>query len=325
MKRFDHTGTAVESGIISEGVMKDLFGMRLASCLAGVLALSVATSTSHAQNPPPPDHPAVTVNGKTYTPRSILARNMGSEADRYTAFPPHRIVGNIYYVGTNTLSSFLVATPQGHVLIDSTYERNAPTIEKSVAQLGFKFSDVKILLGNHAHGDHQEGDALVKEMTGAQVMAMAEDVPALQAMKPGGKEHPIDRMLHDGDQVTLGGVTLVAHLTPGHTPGCTTWTTTAEEGGRTYNVMFGCSLRPPMALTPALVDEFRRAFKTVRALPCDVQLGDHGAQYNMQEKYAKLKEGSPNPFIDPASCTLEADVEEAMFNAILAEQQAVRQ
>jgi metallo-beta-lactamase class B len=211
------------------------------------------------------------------------------------------------------------------VLIDSTYERNVPTIEKSVGQLGFKFSDVKILLGTHAHGDHQEGDALVKEMTGAQVMAMAEDVPALQAMKPGGKEHPIDRILHDGDQVTLGGVTLVAHLTPGHTRGCTTWTTTAEEGGKTYNVMIGCSLRPPMTLTPSLIDEFRRAFKTVRALPCDVQLGDHGAQYDMQEKYAKLKEGGRNPFIDPASCTLEADVEEAMFNAILAEQQAVRQ
>jgi metallo-beta-lactamase class B len=305
--------------------MKSESGMCWLTCLLGILALCVATNASYAQNPPPPDHPAVTVNGKTYTPRSILARNMGSEADRYTAFPPHRIVGNIYYVGTNTLSSFLVATPQGHVLIDSTYERNVPTIEKSVAQLGFKFSDVKILLGNHAHGDHQEGDALVKEMTGAQVMAMAEDVPALQAMKPGGKEHPIDRILHDGDHVTLGGVTLVAHLTPGHTRGCTTWTTTAEEGGRTYNVMFGCSLRPPMALTPALIDEFRRAFKTVRALPCDVQLGDHGAQYDMQEKYAKLKEGGRNPFIDPASCTLEADVEEAMFNAILAEQQAVRQ
>jgi metallo-beta-lactamase class B len=302
--------------------MKSESGMCWLACLFGMLAL--CASASYAQNPPPPDHPAVTVKGKTYTPRSILARNMGSEADRYTAFPPHRIVGNIYYVGTNTLSSFLVATPQGHVLIDSTYERNVPTIERSVAQLGFKFSDVKIVLGNHAHGDHQEGDALVKQMTGAQVMAMAEDVPALQAMKPGGKEHPIDRILHDGDQVTLGGVTLVAHLTPGHTRGCTTWTTTAEEGGKTYNVMFGCSLRPPMTLTPALIDEFHRAFKTVRALPCDVQLGDHGAQYNMQEKYAKLKEGGPNPFIDPASCTMEADVEEAMFNAILAEQHAVR-
>ena len=306
------------------GVMKNKSGTSRLSCLLGALVFCLTANASRAQVQPPPDHPSVTVRGQTYTPRSILARNMGAEADRYTAFPPHRILGNIYYVGTNTLSSFLITTPQGHILMDSTYERNVPTIEKSVAQLGFKFSDVKILLGNHAHGDHQEGDALVKEMTGAQVMAMAEDVPALQAMKPGGKEHPIDRMLHDGDQVTLGGITLVAHLTPGHTRGCTTWTTTAEEGGKTYNVMFGCSLRPPAVLTPALVDELNRAFKTVRALPCDVQLGDHGAQYNMQEKYAKMKEGSPNPFIDPASCTLEADIEEAMFNAILAEQQAPR-
>jgi metallo-beta-lactamase class B len=291
------------------------------TCLFGVSALSLGAGASLAQGTPPPDHPAVTVNGKTYTPRSILARNMGTEADRITAFPPHRIIGNIYYVGTNTLSSFLIATPQGHILIDSTYEINVPTIAKSVADLGFKFSDVKILLGNHAHGDHQEGDALVKQMTGAQVMAMAEDVPLLQAMKPGGKEHPIDRVLHDGDAVTLGGATLVAHLTSGHTPGCTTFTTTAQDGGKTYNVMFGCSLRPPAVVTPALVDRFNRAFKTVRALPCDVQLGDHGAQYNMQEKYAKMKEGGPNPFIDPATCTLEADVQEAMLKAILAEQQ----
>jgi metallo-beta-lactamase class B len=260
----------------------------------------------------------------TYTPRSVLARNMGSEADRVTQFPPHKVIGNIYYVGTTTLSSFLVVTPQGNILIDSTYERNVPTIAKSVEQLGFKFSDIKILLGNHAHGDHQEGDALVKQMSGAQVMAMAEDVPALKELKPGGKEHPVDRILHDGEQVTLGGTTLVAHLTPGHTRGCTTWTTTAQEGGKTYNVMFGCSLRPPAVVTPEVADEFTRSFKTVRALPCDVQLGDHGAQYNMREKFAKLKDGAPNPFIDPASCTLEADVEEAMFHALLAEQQAAR-
>jgi len=299
--------------------MKNMFPMKSLTCLLGALVL--CPDASLAQAVPPPDHPAVTVKGQTYTPRSILARNMGTEADRVTAFPPHRIIGNIYYVGTNTLSSFLVVTPQGHFLIDSTYERNVPTIEKSVTQLGFKFSDVKILLGNHAHGDHQEGDALVKQMTSAQVMAMAEDVPLLQAMKPGGKEHPIDKVLHDGDPVTLGDTTLVAHLTPGHTPGCTTWTATAQEGGKTYNVMFGCSLRPPAVLTPALIEQFTRAFNTVRALPCDVQLGDHGAQYAMQEKHAKLKDGGPNPFIDPASCTLEADVQEAMFHAILAEQQ----
>jgi metallo-beta-lactamase class B len=303
-----------------EDAMKKMSTVRLSACLGAVVLCAGADMSLAQGQPPPPDHPAVTVKGQTYTPRSILARNMGTPEDQTTQFPPHKIIGNIYYVGTRTLSSFLVVTPQGNILIDSTYERNVPTIEKSVTQLGFKFSDIKILLGNHAHNDHQEGDALVKQMTGAQVMAMAEDVPALQAMKPGGKEHPIDRVLHDADLVTLGGTTLVAHLTPGHTRGCTTFTTTVQDGGKTYNVMFGCSLRPPAVLTPALVDEFNRAFKTVRALPCDVQLGDHGAQYNMQEKYAKLKDGA-NPFIDPATCTLEADVEEAMFHAILAEQQ----
>jgi metallo-beta-lactamase class B len=245
---------------------------------------------------------------------------MGTEEDQTTQFPPHKIVGNIYYVGTRTLSSFLIVTPAGNILIDSTYERNVPTIQKSVTDLGFKFSDIKILLGNHAHGDHQEGDALVKQLTGAQVMAMAEDVPALQAIKPGGKAHPIDKILHDNETVTLGGTTLVAHLTPGHTRGCTTWTTAVPEGGKTYNVVFSCSLRATSPLTPAIVDEMNRSFKLVRTLPCDVQVGDHPAQYNMHEKYATLKNGGPNPFIDPANCNLEADIQEAMFRAILAEQ-----
>jgi metallo-beta-lactamase class B len=288
--------------------------------LSWALALGFAQA-GYAQNPPPPDHPAVTVQGQTFTPRSILARNMGTPEDQTAQFPPHKIIGNIYYVGTRTLSSFLVVTPQGNILIDSTYERNVPTIEKSVTDLGFKFSDTRILLANHAHGDHQEGDALVKQMTGAQVMAMAEDVPALLAIKPGGKEHPLDKVLNDGESVTLGGTTLVAHLTPGHTRGCTTWTTTAQEGGKSYNVVFGCSLRAPAVVTPAIAGELTRSFRIVRALPCDVQLGDHPAQYNMHDKYARLKDGGPNPFIDPAHCTFEADVQEAMLNAVLAEQE----
>lgn len=296
----------------------------LFACSAAGAMLLGGAETALAQAQPPANHPAVTVRGQTYTPASILARNMGSEADRVTQFPPHKIIGNIYYVGTRTLSSFLITTPQGDILIDTTYERNAPVIEKSIMDLGFKLSDVKIILGTHAHGDHQEGDAVFKQKTGAQFVAMAEDVPLLKAMKPEGKEHPVDRIIHDGDLVTLGGTTLVAHLTPGHTPGCTSWTTTAQEGGKTYNVVIGCSLRPPATVTPQVEDELTRAYKTVRALPCDILLGDHGAQYNMQEKYAKLKEGAPNPFIDPAGCTVEADVEEAMMKALLVEQKGAK-
>jgi metallo-beta-lactamase class B len=292
--------------------------MKKISVFAAFLLLTVST---HAQQGGP-DHPSVTVRGQTYTPRSILSRNMGTAEDQTTQFPPHKIIGNIYYVGTKTLSSFLIVTPQGNILIDSTYERNVPVIQKSVADLGFKFSDVKILLGNHAHGDHQEGDATVKQLTNAQVVVLAEDVETLKAIKPGGKEHPIDRIIHDGDSVTLGGTTLVAHLTAGHTPGCTTWTTKVRDGGRDYDVVFHCSLRAQGNLTPAIVDQFTRSYRVVRTLPCDVPLGDHGAQYNMQEKYAKLKPGSPNPFIDKANCNLETDIQEAMFKATLAEQQA---
>jgi metallo-beta-lactamase class B len=290
------------------------------SMAALVLGLGAKTIVAQTPAPPPPDHPSVTVRGTTYTPRSILARNMGTTEDQTMQFPPHRIIGNIYYVGTRTLSSFLIVTPQGNILIDTTYERNVPTIQKSVEQLGFKFSDIKIVLGNHAHGDHQEGDALVKQLTGAQVMVMSEDVPALQAIKPGGKEHPIDKMLHDRESVSLGGTTLTAHLTPGHTRGCTTWTTKAQDGGKTYDVVINCSLRPPTMLTPANIDEFNRSFKLVRSLRCDVPLGDHPAQYNMEAKYSKLRNGGSNPFIDAANCKLEADIQEAMFHAILAEQ-----
>ena len=287
------------------------------------LFVFLAGAAALAQNAP--DHPAVTAQGKTFTPRSILARNMGTPEDQTTAFPPHKIVGNVYYVGTKTLSAFLIVTPRGNILIDSTWERNVRTIRKSIEQLGFKFSDTGILLGNHAHGDHTEGDALVKELTGAQVVAMAEDVPALKAIKPGGKEHPVDRTIHDGDTVTLGGATLTAHLTAGHTRGATTWTMPVNEAGKTYQVVFYSSLRSPNVLTPPVIGEFNHSFAVVRALPCDVPLGDHPSEYGMTEKYAKLKPGAPNPFIDPSGCRLEADMEEAMFKAILAEQQKAEQ
>jgi metallo-beta-lactamase class B len=271
--------------------------------------------------------PTVTVRGHTFTQLSLFQRNVGGPDDMTAPFPPHKVIGNIYYVGTKSLAAFLIVTPQGNILVNSTYERNVPTIQKSVEQLGFKFSDTKILLGSHAHGDHQEGDALVKQLTGAQVMAMAEDVPALQAMTPGGKAHPIDRVLHDGDTVSLGGTTLVAHLTPGHSRGCTTWTLKAQEGGKSYDVViigsFGTN--PGFKLVnntdaPGIAEEFNRTFKVARSLPCDVPLGSHPGMYNLDEKFAKLGKGGPNPFIDPTGYKLEVDIDEAMFRAVLAEQ-----
>jgi len=298
----------------------------VASVLVGVSASAGQTPGGRGRANQEPG-PTVTVRGHTFTQLSLFQRNVGGPDDMTTPFPHHKIIGNIYYVGTKSLGVFLVVTPQGNILVNSTYERNVPTIQKSVEQLGFKFSDIKILLGSHAHGDHMEGDALVKQLTGAQVIAMAEDVPALEAMKPGGKPHPIDKVIHDGDTVSLGGTTLVAHLTPGHSRGCTTWTLKADEGGKQYDVViigsFGTN--PGFKLVnntdaPAIAEEFNRAFKVARSLPCDVPLGSHPGMYNMEEKYAKLGKGGPSPFIDPAGYKLEVDIDEAMFRAVLAEQ-----
>ena len=273
-----------------------------------------------AQGKGMPDHPSVELYGQSYTPLSIVTRNMGTAADQAEQFGPFHIIGNIYYVGTKTLSSFLIVTPAGNILLDSTYERNVPVIQKSVTQLGYKFSDIKILLGNHAHGDHMEGDAAVKELTGATVEVMAEDVPMLQKIQPEGRPHPIDKVIHDGDTVTLGGTTLVAHLTGGHTPGCTTYTDTVQDGGKTYHVVFGCSLRSPAVITPEVKAEFDHSFAVVRTFPCDIMLGDHPGEWGMIEKFGKLTPGGPNPFVDAETCHKEIDIEEAMFHAILAEQ-----
>ena len=242
-------------------------------------------------------------------------------------FPPHKIIGNLYFVGTDNLGTFLVTTPQGHILINSDFESTVPQIRASVEKLGFKFTDVKILLGSHAHGDHMEGDALFKELSGARVMAMEQDVPALQAMKPGGKTHPIDKVLKDGEAVALGGMTMVAHVTAGHTKGCTTWTTKVQEAGKSYDVVIICSVgvNPGYILVgnkdyPQIADDYMRSFKTLRSLPCDVFLGAHAAFYDLAGKYAKVGKSETNPFIDPEGYKKYIDTMEKTFLAKLDEQ-----
>lgn len=244
-------------------------------------------------------------------------------------FPPFKVMDNIYFVGTEDLGSFLITTPAGHILINSDFENTVPQIRAGVEKLGFKFTDIKILLGSHAHGDHMEGDALVKELTGAQVVVMDQDVPALSRMRPQGKPHPMDRVIHDGEEVKLGGVTLVAHLTPGHTKGCTTWTLKAHDQGKTYDVVIlgSIGVNPGYILVnnkdyPQIADDYVRGFKVLRALPCDVFLASHSRFYGMPEKYAKLKDGGPNPFIDPAGYQAHLDLQEKNFKEKLAEQQA---
>lgn len=264
---------------------------------------------------------------KVPTVDELFSRNVGTQALQRTAFPPHKIAGNLYYVGTYILGSFLITTPQGNILINSTFEQNVPLIRDSVEKLGFHFADTKILLGSHAHTDHMEGDAMVKEMTGAQVMAMEGDVPALQRMMPGNKPHPIDRILHDGEEVKLGGVTLVARLTPGHTAGNTSWAFKISEGGKTYDVVIigslGVMSRARLVNgreNTQLANDYLQSIKVLRALPCDIPLGSHGPMYGMEEKYARLGKG-PNPFIDPKGYQAELDLQE---KAILNEMERQR-
>jgi len=266
---------------------------------------------------------------KVWTPQELFVRNIGTREDQDTAFTPHKIIGNLYYVGTRTLGSFLITTPQGHILINSDYERNVPTVRGSIEQLGFKYTDVKIVLGSHAHADHMEGDALVKQLTNAAVMAMAEDVPALQKMMPGGKPHPIDVVLHDGSEVKLGDMTLVAHLTPGPTRGCTTWTFNITEGGKTFSVLIigSVGVNPGMRLVgntdaPQIEQEFERSFKWLRAQRPDLPLGSHPGMYNMNEKFAKLGRGGASPYVDPGGYKAELDIVEGVYRSVLAQQKA---
>src|SRR5437762_3850050 len=255
-----------------------------------VLFIAALATPAHAQ--------------KVWTADDLFRRNIGTREDQDTPFTPHKILGNLYYVGTRTLGSFLITTPQGHILINSDYERNVPAVRQSIEALGFKYTDIKILLGSHAHADHMEGDALVKQLTGATVITMAEDVPALEAMKPGGKPHPIDRVLHDGDKVELGGMTLTAHLTPGHTRGCTTWTFNVAEGNRNLSVLIigSVGVNPGMKLVnntdyPQIVQDFQRSFAFLRSQHPDIPLGSHPGMYNMNEKFTKIARGGPGPYV----------------------------
>lgn len=258
---------------------------------------------------------------------AMFRRNVGTSEQQRAQFPPHRIAGNLYYVGSQSLASFLVTTPEGHILINTNYEDAVPTLRKSVEDLGFDFEDIEIILGSHAHGDHMQGDALVAQLTGARVMAMAQDVPLLERMRPGDKPHPIDRVLEDGDEVSLGGTTLVARLTPGHTPGCTTWTLTVEEGGQSYDVVIVGSMgsNPGFQFVnnptnPTIADQYKQGFAVLRSLSPDIPLASHPAMYNMYAKHERLGQ-TPNPFIDPAGYWAELDAVEGLFRDVLAEQE----
>ncbi|HKB76436.1 MAG TPA: subclass B3 metallo-beta-lactamase [Myxococcales bacterium] len=243
------------------------------------------------------------------------------------------VVGNVYSVGSAELTSFLIATPKGHVLIDGGLSELAPQIARNIDKLGFKLEDVKVLLVSHAHFDHAGGLAELKRRTGAQVVASRADA---EAMARGGKGDPqfgdsipfapvyADRIVQEGGVVRVGPTELVAHVTSGHTQGCTTWTTVQHEDAQALQVVFNCSVSVPDEYRllgnpryPRAVDDYERSFRTLRALPCDVLLGPHASFFQQDERRARIKDGAPNPFVDPAACGAYLDRSEQAFRAHL--------
>jgi metallo-beta-lactamase class B len=233
-------------------------------------------------------------------------------------FPGHRIAGNLHYVGSRDLASYLITTPEGHILINSSLEESPKLIRASVEGLGFKFEDIKVLLISHAHSDHCAGSAEILKDTGAQYCVMAEDAEAVQnggakktrIAKGDYTQFPpakVDRRLKDGDAIKLGGSVLVARKTAGHTPGCTTWTMEVEDkGNKLHAVIIGSpNVNPGYILVgnptyPSIATDYEATFATLKALPVDLFLGAHGSYYGMEAKYKLFGSGGSNPFVDPA-------------------------
>jgi metallo-beta-lactamase class B len=248
---------------------------------------------------------------------------------------PYHVISNIYYVGTNYLASFLITTPEGSILINPDYEQSVPLIRASVEKMGFRFSDIRIILISHAHDDHAAGCALAKRLTGARLMVMDADVAEIEAGGAGDFQYAqhwpsvkVDRVLHDDDQVRLGGMTLTAHLTPGHTKGCTTWTADVTDGGRLYHVVIVGSpnVNPGYKLVgntkyPGISADYEKTFRVLKSLPCDVFLGAHGVYYDMDEKLKRLRAGARNPFVDPEGYRAYVSDREQAFQAELSAQQ----
>ncbi|MGA2217897.1 MAG: subclass B3 metallo-beta-lactamase [Terracidiphilus sp.] len=245
------------------------------------------------------------------------AMQLRADASWTTPFPPFRLAGSLYYVGSADLASYLIVTPQGLILINSSFEQNVPLIQKSVEELGFHFKDIEILLISHAHNDHCAGAALVIKLTGVKYFVMDGDVAVVES---GGKADfnygaksenwyaaaHVDRVLHDGDTVRLGDVVLTAHKTAGHTKGTTTWTMDETEAGKTLHVVIVGSpnVNPGYKLVdnktyPQIADDYAHGFQVLKELPCDIFLGAHGGYFDLKEKYARWKAGDRNAFIAP--------------------------
>jgi metallo-beta-lactamase class B len=240
--------------------------------------------------------------------------------DWHREIPGFKIAGNLYWVGTADLAVYLITTPEGNILINSDFPEDVPLIKKSIEGLGFKYADTKIILSSHAHGDHDAATGIIQKETGARVMIMDGDVPEVESTRPGRPGAKVDRVLHDRDTVRLGGSTLTAVKTAGHTKGCTTWTMQVNEGGRRLNaVIIGSpNVNAGTVLVgnqnyPQIAQDYVTTFKVLKDLPVDLFLGAHGAYFGMLAKYERMKSGGTNPFIDPEGYRAYVEEREATF------------
>jgi len=261
-----------------------------------------------------------------------------------TPIAPFRIADNLYYVGSQDLASYLIETPQGDILINSNIVTSPPQIRKSVEQLGFHWTDVKILLISHAHRDHDSGSAQILRETGAKYMVMDGDVAVVESGGAKDFAYPesrypaahVDRVLHDGDEVRLGGVVLVAHKTAGHTRGCTTWTMKTTQHGQprdvvivgSWNVLDDYRLvdKPGHpASYPGIAADFEQTFAVLKGLPCDIFLGAHGEYFDMLAKLARAKAGAgESVWVDPEGYRAAVADRGQAFREVLARQEAGR-
>jgi metallo-beta-lactamase class B len=260
--------------------------------------------------------------------------------DWTTPLTPFRIAGNLYYVGSRDLAAYLIVTPAGDILLNSNLESSPPQIRHSVEQLGFRFSDIKILLISHAHFDHASGSAAILKQTGAKYMVMDADVSAIES---GGRTdfghlglYPpahVDRILHNGSTVKLGGVTLTAHKTAGHTPGCTSWTMRVMDESVPRNVVIVGSITALSdyrlvatpghpAAYPGIAKDFVHTFDVLDTLPCDIFLSSHGEYFDLLGKLARMKAEGSSVWIDPEGYKRAIAKSRIEFNADLARQQA---
>lgn len=242
-------------------------------------------------------------------------------------FQPFHLIGNIYYVGATGVSAFLIVTPSGSILLDGGLPETAPQIAQNIAKLGFRLSDVKYLLNSHAHFDHAGGLAELKRLSGATMVASSGDAPALRAGSPEMPAVEVDRIVGDGEALRLGDTTLTARVTPGHTKGCTTWTTLTSEAGRSHSVVFYCSTSVVDRLIsnaryPQIAADYESSFRKLRTISGDVFLAPHPSFFDMENKRQKMKAGGPNPFLDPTELGRFVERSEREFRAELSNQQS---